>query len=115
MAIKFKYDEDKNIDAIKDYIGGTYGEHYALDDDIQSIDLWDAMGSSVETCRDTAIKYLTRFGKKGGRNHKDLWKAIHYILFMIFFDKKRQRKEEASTIPVSVTVTTPPNINPNAA
>ena len=30
-----------------------------------------------------AIKYLARFGKKNGRNRKDLLKAIHYIILLM--------------------------------
>ena len=88
-GIVFKYDEDKILYDLIDYIGTTYSGHYAKAGGLQGLDVWDALGSSVETCRDTAIKYLMRFGQKQGRNHKDLQKAIHYITLMMYFDKKR--------------------------
>ena len=30
-----------------------------------------------------AIKYLARYGKKNGKNRKDLLKAIHYIVLLM--------------------------------
>jgi len=79
---QYKYGEDKTIQLLKDYIDGTYGEHYVAKD-IQVVDVWQSLGSLETTARDTAIKYLSRYGKKDGRNKKDLLKAMHYIILMI--------------------------------
>ena len=38
-----------------------------------------------------AIKYLMRYGKKQGRNEKDLYKAIHYIVLLISSERGKQR------------------------
>ena len=79
---EYKYGEDQYLKQITEYIDGTYGEHYVAND-IQVIDIWQSMGSLETTARDTAIKYLMRYGKKSGRNRKDLLKAIHYIILMM--------------------------------
>lgn len=86
---KYKYNEDAILKEVKEYIDATYGEHYVAKD-IQVIDVWESLGSLDTTARDTAIKYLSRYGKKGGRNKKDLLKAIHYIILMMYADTPKQ-------------------------
>jgi len=84
-SIKYRFREDKIlIDALK-YINGTYQQHYVGKEEIQTIDVWDSLGSVDTTARDTAIKYLMRYGKKDGHNKKDLMKAIHYIVLLYHF------------------------------
>ena len=82
--MNYKYNEDKNITQIVDYINSTYGSHYVGDGDVQTVDFWQSLGSLESTSRDTAIKYLARYGKKEGRNPKDLLKAVHYIILMMY-------------------------------
>ncbi len=36
-----------------------------------------------DSCIDTTIKYLMRYGKKSGKNRKDLLKAAHYIVLAL--------------------------------
>lgn len=72
-------------DEIIAYIEATYGEHYA-EDEIQTIDFIEALGNAQTTFRDKALKYLSRYGKKDGKNKKDLLKAIHYILMIYQMD-----------------------------
>jgi hypothetical protein len=69
---------------IEEYIDSTYGQHYVGNKEIQTVDFWESLGSLETTSRDTAIKYLARFGKKGGKNKKDLLKAVHYIILMMY-------------------------------
>lgn len=84
MYIDYKYNEDKAIRAIQDYVDSTYGQHYVGDGDVQTVDFWRSLGSLESTSRDTAIKYLARYGKKGGKNRKDLLKSMHYIILMMY-------------------------------
>ena len=81
---QYKYNEDLIVNEIKAYIDSTYGQHYVGNGEIQTVDFWESLGSLDTTARDTAIKYLARFGKKQGRNRKDLLKAIHYIILMLY-------------------------------
>lgn len=90
ISRKLKDTLDIHLGELGDYIDGTYGEHYATD--VQTIDKWEAKGTLVTTALDTAEKYLDRYGKKGGRNKKDLWKAIHYILMVIVHDHPASEK-----------------------
>ena len=86
--MKYNYNEDVNIDLIKNYIDSTYGQHYVGNKEIQTVDFWESLGSLSTTSRDTAIKYLARYGKKSGYNKKDLLKAIHYIILMMYAHDK---------------------------
>ena len=85
----YKYNEDKYLKQISTYLDGTYGEHYVAKD-IQVIDIWESLDTLETTSRDTAIKYLCRYGKKAGKNKKDLLKAIHYILLMMYASEKSE-------------------------
>ena len=85
----YKYNEDSYIEVIQNYVDSTYGEHYVAKD-IQVIDIWESMGSLDTTARDTAIKYLCRYGKKQGKNRTDLLKAMHYIILMMYAEDKLQ-------------------------
>ena len=79
-----KYNEDKILNEIGDYIKGTYGQHYAqVSKGTQVQDLLRDIGIDKDFCQANAIKYLCRFGKKDGRNRKDLLKAVHYIVLLM--------------------------------
>ena len=93
----YKYNEDKYVSDIKRYLDGTYGEHYVAKD-IQVVDIWHSLGSLESTARDTAIKYLCRYGKKDGKNKKDLLKAIHYIILMMYADEEEEKREKLSAL-----------------
>mgnify|MGYP003126404222 FL=1 len=80
-----RFNEDKFIKEVEKYIKGTYDQHYVGKKEVQTIDVWETLGSIDTTCRDTAIKYLMRYGKKGGHNRKDLLKAVHYIVLLAHF------------------------------
>jgi|TARA_R110000851_G_scaffold25300_2_gene73038 hypothetical protein len=89
--VDFRFNENKILAEALDYIASTYGGHYVgdkagtKDENIQTIDIWKTLGSVDTTCRDTAIKYLMRYGKKDGFNKKDLLKTIHYTLLLWHF------------------------------
>ena len=80
-----RFNEDKTIEKLKQYIEGTYNQHYVGNGGIQTFDVWETLGISQEMCQGTAIKYLMRYGKKGGHNRKDLLKAVHYIVLLAHF------------------------------
>ena len=85
--IDYKYSEDKILADLKSYIDKTYGQHYKSDEqDIQCLDAWIAMGDATPTFRNTAMKYLWRYGKKNGSNKDDLMKALHYVMFALHND-----------------------------
>ena len=42
------------------------------------------------------MKYAQRFGKKEGRNEKDLYKIIHYAVILLGEMHKEEKKEHRS-------------------
>ena len=85
---QYNYNEPEILQELVDYVDSTYGQHY-VNEGIQVVDVWQSMGSLNTTARDTAIKYLARYGKKEGKNRKDLLKAMHYIILMMYAEDTR--------------------------
>ena len=82
----WKYDEGKILREVEAYLSSTYKGHYVGDESkVQTLDLIDSIGDAEAFCRSNAIKYLSRFGKKDGKNPKDLLKVIHYAFLLYHF------------------------------
>ena len=80
-----KYKEDESIEALKNYISTTYGGHYTSDNNsVQTLDLIESVGDAEAFCRSNAIKYLSRYDKKG-QAKRDILKAVHYSLLLYHF------------------------------
>ena len=90
---KYKYKEDQIISDFHAYIDKTYGQHYMTEEEnIECFDVWLALGDSTPTFRNTAIKYLWRYGKKNGTNKEDLLKVLHYVIMMLHADHYKDKK-----------------------
>ena len=81
-----KYDEDQTLDLAKKYIESTYSQHYA-NGNFQTLDLIESIGDAEAFCRSNAIKYLSRYNKKG-RPQDDILKAVHYCVLLHYFSSK---------------------------
>ena len=80
-----KYKEDESIKALQNYISTTYGGHYTSDNNnVQTLDLIESVGDAESFCRSNAIKYLSRYDKKG-QAKRDILKALHYSLLLYHF------------------------------
>ena len=65
-TLRCKYNEDQGLKDAMDYITSTYKGHYTSDKtNVQTLDLIDAVGDAPAFCRSNAIKYLSRYDKKG--------------------------------------------------
>ena len=88
--IDYKYAEGQILADLKAYIDATYAEHYKASDgsDLQCFDAWIAQDGpdAFLSFKNTANKYLWRYGKKDGSNKKDLMKALHYVLLTLYCD-----------------------------
>lgn len=92
-SIQYKYAEDKILADLKAHLDKTYSEHYMTEDQsIECFDAWIALGDSTPTFRNTALKYLWRYGKKNGNNKKDLLKALHYVIMCLYVDHYKDNK-----------------------
>ena len=91
-----KYNEDKIISEIRDYIETqlTTSIIRVGDDKIQTLDLIEACGDGEAFCRSNILKYASRYDKKGTAR-RDLMKILHYaVLLMHFNDKNATPREE---------------------
>ena len=80
-----KYKEDEAIKALQDYISTTYGGHYtSKENNVQTLELIESVGDAESFCRSNAIKYLSRYDKKG-QAKRDILKALHYSLLLYHF------------------------------
>jgi hypothetical protein len=97
----WKYDEDKILKDIQDYVTGTYKSHYCGQEanykDIQTIDLMAAKELAANFCQANILKYGSRYGSKDGRNKIDLLKVIHYAMLLLHFDGHYSRKDNGLT------------------
>lgn len=88
MTIEYKYDENKSLEEIKKYIDSTYGEHYSTNNNVQSMDIIIAYDRGEDFCIGNILKLASRYGKKDGKNRKDLLKIIHYAIFLLNLNDK---------------------------
>ncbi len=80
-----KYKEEESIQDLKDYVASTYSGHYtSRNNNVQTLDLIQSVGDAESFCRSNAIKYLSRYDKKG-QAKRDILKAMHYCLLLYYF------------------------------
>ena len=88
-----KYGEDKGLADIKDYVASTYSGHYTNQgSNVQPLDLIHSVGDAESFCRSNAIKYLSRYDKKG-QAKRDILKAMHYCLLLYYFSGQTNETE----------------------
>jgi len=90
---KYKYSEDVILKELRDYITGTYNQHYSAGDDkIQTLDLIEACGDGESFCRSNILKYASRYDKKGTAR-RDIMKILHYAVLLMHFNDKNAQHE----------------------
>ncbi len=90
-----KYEEDRAIRDLQDYISSTYTGHYTSDqNNTQTLDLIQSVGDAESFCRSNAIKYLARYDRKG-QAKRDILKAMHYCTLLYYFSG--QTNDEITT------------------
>ena len=87
-----KYQEDVSMKDLSDYVSSTYQGHYTNENsDVQTLDLIHSVGDAESFCRSNAIKYLSRYDKKG-QAKRDILKAMHYCLLLYYFSGNSQNE-----------------------
>ena len=83
--IDYKFNEGELINEFKEYIDGTYGQHYAKDK-FQATEFIIDGGHGTGFCIGNVLKYAQRYGKKGSHAdaRKDLMKVLHYALIQLY-------------------------------
>ena len=91
----WKYNEDKTLKEIEEYLASTYYSHYTSEQSkTQTLDLIESIGDAEAFTRSNAIKYLSRFGKKNGKSKMDILKAIHYCILLYNFAGLHENKSD---------------------
>lgn len=88
--MKHRYNEPSILRSIRDYLDSTYQQHYS-GKGVQVLDLLESSECVSGYLRGSAIKYLSRYGKKGGKNPKDLMKAVHCTMLLMHFEGKNEQ------------------------
>lgn len=94
---KYKYEEDRIVKELLEYITNTYRQHYSAGDDaIQTLDLIEACGDGEAFCRSNILKYASRYDKKGTAR-MDIMKVLHYAVLLLHFNDKNAKRENYET------------------
>ena len=88
---EYKFNEELVLKQLQQYIDNTYNQHYSMNK-IQSTEFIFDAGHGEGFCLGNMIKYTQRFGKKGGKDMKDLFKVIHYTVILLG-EMQKQNKE----------------------
>tara|TARA_R110000868_G_scaffold280886_1_gene541277 strand:- start:90 stop:398 length:309 start_codon:yes stop_codon:yes gene_type:complete len=81
--IDYKYNEGRLLEELTTYVNATYGEHYSMNK-FQATEFIIDNGHGVGFTAGNVMKYVQRYGKKAGRNRKDLLKVLHYALMLLY-------------------------------
>ena len=84
------FNEEQALIWARNYIISPYTQHYSKNK-IQTTEFIFDSGHGEGFCMGNIIKYAQRYGKKDGKNPKDLLKIIHYAIILLgseHYDKK---------------------------
>ena len=91
--INYKYNEGKILAESKEYIDSTYDEHYSKNR-FQATEFIIDGGHGEGFCIGNIMKYAQRYGKKGGKNKRDLLKVIHYGIIALYINEMEESENE---------------------
>ena len=91
--IPYKYNEDKALEELKKYIDNTYDEHYSRNK-FQATEFIIDGGHGEGFCIGNILKYAQRYGKKNGKDRKDLLKVIHYGIIALYINENEDLNNE---------------------
>ena len=83
QKIDYKYNEDNILKELQEYIDKTYDEHYSHKK-FQATEFVIDSGHGEGFCIGNIMKYAQRYGKKNGKDRKDLLKVIHYGIMALY-------------------------------
>tara|TARA_Y100001938_G_scaffold142724_1_gene214439 strand:+ start:2198 stop:2470 length:273 start_codon:yes stop_codon:yes gene_type:complete len=83
--INYKFNEDKTLNLVKNYIDKTYNQHYS-DGKYQATDIIIDSGHGEGFCLGNIMKYAMRYGKKDNKQI-ELLKIIHYATIALHIEE----------------------------
>ena len=87
--INYKYNEGNTLAELKEYIDSTYDEHYSKNR-FQATEFIIDGGHGEGCCIGNIMKYAQRYGKKDGKNRRDLLKVIHYGIIALYINEMEE-------------------------
>ena len=94
MKDMYKYSEDKALSELKEYIDSTYDAHYSKNK-FQATEFIIDGGHGEGFCIGNILKYAQRYGKKNGKDRKDLLKVIHYGIIALHINNMENLNNES--------------------
>ena len=91
--IEYKYNENTTLKELKEYIDSTYDEHYSKNR-FQATEFIIDGGHGEGFCIGNIMKYAQRYGKKDGKNRRDLLKVIHYGIIALHVNEMESLDNE---------------------
>jgi|TARA_B100000029_G_scaffold451047_1_gene475339 hypothetical protein len=91
--IEYKYNENTTLKELKEYIDSTYDEHYSKNR-FQATEFIIDGGHGEGFCIGNIMKYAQRYGKKDGKNRRDLLKVIHYGIIALYINEMENLNNE---------------------
>ena len=88
----YKYDEDRLLSDIREYIDDTYDQHYSHNN-FQATEFIMDSGHGEGFCIGNIMKYAQRYGKKNGKDRNDLLKIIHYGMMALYINETESENE----------------------
>ena len=92
-VIEYKFDEDRLLSELKDYIDSTYNSNYSKTKFQATEFIFDA-GHGMGFCIGNVLKYAQRYGRKEGYNKKDLQKVLHYAIMALYLHDIENKESE---------------------
>ena len=93
-SINYKYSEDRIIKELDLYVKSTYGQHYSSNN-FQATEFIIDGGHGEGFCIGNILKYAQRYGKKNGKDRKDLLKVIHYGIIALHINNMENLNNES--------------------
>ena len=93
LKIDYKYGEDKTLVELLKYIDSTYDEHYSKNK-FQATEFIIDGGHGEGFCIGNILKYAQRYGKKNGKDRRDLLKVIHYGIIALYVNEMENSENE---------------------
>ena len=91
-SLSYRYNEDRALLELKRYIDSTYDEHYSKNK-FQATEFIIDAGHGEGFCIGNILKYAQRYGKKDGKNRKDLLKVLHYGIIALHINNMENDNE----------------------
>ena len=96
----YKFNEREYVEELLRVIDSTYTGHYSRQH-FQATEFIIDGGHGTGFCIGNIMKYAQRYGKKGGKNRKDLLKVLHYGIMALHINNMENDNETKWTHNIS--------------